>query len=175
MDGSSSADIELIINPNGPLLNGGSDGDNGQTGRKLVMDYYGPARAHRRRRAVRQGFEPHRSRRGLRREARGPACRARRARANAGSWWRTRQIATCRSTWSYEMDERAERLPLAWFTHSAVRHRYRGGAFVAGLGTRGHFGDSALPWNDSTKRRVARFSNDRGGRRANRTLSDAPV
>ena len=31
-----------MINPNGPLLNGGSDGDNGQTGRKLVMDYYGP-------------------------------------------------------------------------------------------------------------------------------------
>ena len=36
------ADIECLINPNGPLLNGGSDGDNGQTGRKLVMDYYGP-------------------------------------------------------------------------------------------------------------------------------------
>ena len=36
------ADIEVLINPNGPLLNGGSDGDNGQTGRKLVMDYYGP-------------------------------------------------------------------------------------------------------------------------------------
>jgi len=35
-------DIELLVNPNGPLLNGGSDGDNGQTGRKLVMDYYGP-------------------------------------------------------------------------------------------------------------------------------------
>jgi S-adenosylmethionine synthetase len=35
-------DIELMVNPNGPLLNGGSDGDNGQTGRKLVMDYYGP-------------------------------------------------------------------------------------------------------------------------------------
>ncbi len=33
---------QLIINPNGPLVNGGSDGDNGQTGRKLVMDYYGP-------------------------------------------------------------------------------------------------------------------------------------
>ena len=31
-----------MLNPNGPLLNGGSDGDNGQTGRKLVMDYYGP-------------------------------------------------------------------------------------------------------------------------------------
>ena len=35
-------DVELLLNPNGPLVNGGSDGDNGQTGRKLVMDYYGP-------------------------------------------------------------------------------------------------------------------------------------
>lgn len=35
-------DIEVLVNPNGPLLNGGSDGDNGQTGRKLVMDFYGP-------------------------------------------------------------------------------------------------------------------------------------
>lgn len=35
-------DIELLINPNGPLLNGGSAGDNGQTGRKLAMDFYGP-------------------------------------------------------------------------------------------------------------------------------------
>jgi S-adenosylmethionine synthetase len=31
-------DIELLINFNGVLLNGGSDGDNGQTGRKLVVD-----------------------------------------------------------------------------------------------------------------------------------------
>lgn len=35
-------DIRIMVNPNGPLLNGGSDGDNGQTGRKLVMDFYGP-------------------------------------------------------------------------------------------------------------------------------------
>lgn len=35
-------DIKLIINPNGSFVEGGSDGDNGQTGRKLVMDYYGP-------------------------------------------------------------------------------------------------------------------------------------
>jgi len=34
--------VGFQVNPNGPLLNGGSDGDNGQTGRKLVMDYYGP-------------------------------------------------------------------------------------------------------------------------------------
>ena len=35
-------EVELLINPNGPLINGGSDGDNGQTGRKLAVDYYGP-------------------------------------------------------------------------------------------------------------------------------------
>jgi S-adenosylmethionine synthetase len=35
-------EIRVLVNPNGPLINGGSDGDNGQTGRKLVMDYYGP-------------------------------------------------------------------------------------------------------------------------------------
>jgi S-adenosylmethionine synthetase len=34
--------VEVMVNPNGPLINGGSDGDNGQTGRKLVMDFYGP-------------------------------------------------------------------------------------------------------------------------------------
>lgn len=35
-------DVNVLVNPNGPHLRGGSDGDNGQTGRKLVMDYYGP-------------------------------------------------------------------------------------------------------------------------------------
>ena len=35
-------EINILINPNGPLTNGGSYGDNGQTGRKLIMDFYGP-------------------------------------------------------------------------------------------------------------------------------------
>ncbi len=34
--------VALTINPNGPLLDAGPDGDNGQTGRKLAMDFYGP-------------------------------------------------------------------------------------------------------------------------------------
>lgn len=34
--------VRILVNPNGELVAGGSDGDNGQTGRKLVMDYYGP-------------------------------------------------------------------------------------------------------------------------------------
>ena len=35
-------DVRILVNPNGELIAGGSDGDNGQTGRKLVMDHYGP-------------------------------------------------------------------------------------------------------------------------------------
>lgn len=35
-------DVRLSVNPNGHLIAGGSDGDNGQTGRKLVMSFYGP-------------------------------------------------------------------------------------------------------------------------------------
>jgi S-adenosylmethionine synthetase len=35
-------EVELLVNPNGPLADAGSRKDNGQTGRKLVMDYYGP-------------------------------------------------------------------------------------------------------------------------------------
>jgi S-adenosylmethionine synthetase len=35
-------EVELLVNPNGPLVHGGPLGDNGQTGRKLAMDYYGP-------------------------------------------------------------------------------------------------------------------------------------
>jgi S-adenosylmethionine synthetase len=36
------ATVRLHVNPNGELIGGGSDGDNGQTERKLVMDHYGP-------------------------------------------------------------------------------------------------------------------------------------
>jgi S-adenosylmethionine synthetase len=36
------SDVDLLVNPNGPLSDAGSRKDNGQTGRKLVMDYYGP-------------------------------------------------------------------------------------------------------------------------------------
>jgi len=35
-------EVDVLVNPNGPLSDAGSRKDNGQTGRKLVMDYYGP-------------------------------------------------------------------------------------------------------------------------------------
>ena len=139
-------DIELLINPNGVLLNGGSDGDNGQTGRKLVVDYYGP------RVAIGGGAL---SGKDLSHIDRAGAYAARHAALQAVQTG----ADTCRVTVAYapnrdvpldvvyEMNGRAERLPQKWFAHSAVRERYRGGAFVAGLAVRGHFGDTALPWN----------------------------
>jgi hypothetical protein len=60
----------------------------------------------------------------------------------------------------YDMNERAQRQRRAWFAHSAVRDRYRGGAFVAELGARGPFSDPALPWN-TTRLRVEAFRTTR--------------
>jgi S-adenosylmethionine synthetase len=34
--------VLCMVNPNGPLIGAGTETDNGQTGRKLAMDYYGP-------------------------------------------------------------------------------------------------------------------------------------
>ena len=141
-------DIELLINPNGVLLNGGSDGDNGQTGRKLVVDYYGP------RVPIGGGAL---SGKDLSHIDRAGAYAARHAALQAV---RT-GASNCRVTVAYapnqdvpldvvyDMNGRAERLPHEWFAHSAVRDRYRGGAFVAGLAVGGHFGDTTLPWNDA--------------------------
>jgi len=139
-------DIEVLINPNGPLFNGGSDGDNGQTGRKLVMDYYGP------RVAIGGGAL---SGKDMSHIDRAGAYAARHAALHAVQTG----AGECRVTVAYapnrdvpldvvyEMDQRAEQLPAAWFAHSAVRERYRGGAFVAALGRGGHFIDAGLPWN----------------------------
>jgi S-adenosylmethionine synthetase len=142
-------DIELLINPNGPLLNGGSDGDNGQTGRKLVMDYYGP------RVPIGGGAL---SGKDLSHIDRAGAYAARHAALHAV---RT-GARECRTVLAYapnrdvpldvvyEMDGRAERLAPSWFSHSAVRQRYPGGAFVSGLGDGTHFVDAGEPWNQNT-------------------------
>jgi S-adenosylmethionine synthetase len=141
------ADIELLINPNGPLLNGGSDGDNGQTGRKLVVDYYGP------RVPIGGGAL---SGKDLSHIDRAGAYAAREAAVHAV---RT-GAGECRITLAYapncdlpldvvyEMSRRGERRAAEWFAHGQVRERYleSGGGFVAGLGTGCHF-TAELPWN----------------------------
>ena len=139
-------DIELLINPNGPLLNGGSDGDNGQTGRKLVVDYYGP------RVAIGGGAL---SGKDLSHIDRVGAYAARQAslravRAGARECRVVVAYAPNRDVpldVVYEMERRAEQLPPSWFAHSAVRERYCGGDYVAALGAGAHFIDPALPWN----------------------------
>ncbi len=150
-------DIEVLINPNGPLLNGGSDGDNGQTGRKLVMDYYGP------RVAIGGGAL---SGKDLSHIDRVGAYAARQAALHAV---RT-GAGECRVVVAYapnrdlpldvvfEMDGRGERLSPDWFAHSVARRRYPGGEHVARLGMGGHFLDLARVWNGAGETPVASMS-----------------
>jgi S-adenosylmethionine synthetase len=141
-------EIDLLVNPNGPLLNGGSLSDNGQTGRKLVVDYYGPRvpigggalsgkdLSHIDRAAA------YASRQAALHAVRSGARECRVMLAYAPNRDLPLDVA-------YEMEGRGTRLPPAWFAHSAVRERYAGGAFVAALGKGRHFVDVRLPWNSA--------------------------
>lgn len=123
-------DIEVLVNPNGPLLNGGSHGDNGQTGRKLVMDYYGP------RVPIGGGALCGKD---LSHIDRAAALAARDAalhavRTGARECQVTLAYAPNRDVpldVRYDMAARGERRHPAWFAHSAVRERYVGGSFTA--------------------------------------------
>ena len=139
----------MLVNPNGPLLNGGSLGDNGQTGRKLVVDYYGP------RVPIGGGAL---SGKDLSHIDRAAAYAARHAALHA-VWSGARE---CRVTLAYapnsdlpldltyEMDGRGARCESSWFAHPAVRERYTGKASVSSLGTGRHFSDLQQPWNQSS-------------------------
>jgi S-adenosylmethionine synthetase len=139
-------EIELLVNPNGPLLNGGSDGDNGQTGRKLAMDYYGP-RVPIGGGALSGKDMSHIDRAGAY-AARHAALQA--IRTGAAQCQVTVAYAPNRDApldIVYDMQGCGRRLPPAWFAHSAMRRRYVGGPFVAGLGSGNHFVDLDLAWN----------------------------
>lgn len=148
-DGRWSApfdEVELLVNPNGPLINGGSDGDNGQTGRKLVVDYYGP------RVAIGGGALAGKDFSHIDRAA---AYAARHAAVHAVQGG----ARECRVTLAfapngdapldvvYEMEGRGPRCGAEWFAHSSVRARYRAGHFTATLARGHHFFDDSRPWN----------------------------
>jgi S-adenosylmethionine synthetase len=141
-------DVETLINPNGALLDGGSLGDNGQTGRKLVVDYYGP------RVPIGGGAL---SGKDLSHIDRAAAYAARHAaveavRSGAGECKVTLSYAPNRDVpldVAYEMEGRGTRRPPTWFAHSAVRARYTSGAFAATLGLGRHFTDLRTPWNQA--------------------------
>jgi len=139
-------EIELLVNPNGPLINGGSDGDNGQTGRKLVVDYYGP------RVAIGGGAL---SGKDLTHIDRAAAYAARQAAVHAVETGAGEcRVLLC---WApnlsepldvvYEMDGRGERWAAKRFSHrdSAVRAAHPLVSGALGCGT--HFYDAGLPWN----------------------------
>jgi S-adenosylmethionine synthetase len=150
-------EIELLVNPNGPLINGGSDGDNGQTGRKLVVDYYGP------RVAIGGGAL---SGKDLTHIDRAAAYAARQAAVHAA----TTGAGECRVilAWApnlsqpldvvYEMEGRGERWPAERFSHggSAVRAAHPLVSGAVGCGT--HFYDDRLPWN---RAEVANYETER--------------
>ena len=138
--------VELLINPNGPLLNGGSDGDNGQTGRKLVMDYYGP-RVPIGGGALSGKHLSHIDRIGAY-AAREAAVRA--VQGGAGECqvrvaWAPNMPVPLEVSW--EMTGRGSRVTSDFFAHEEMTQRYSAELIGAELGRGTHFYDAQLPWN----------------------------
>lgn len=143
-------EVETLVNPNGPLLNGGSDGDNGQTGRKLVMDYYGP-RVPIGGGALSGKHLTHIDRIGAyaAREA------AVRAVATGAAECLVRVVYAPNVTLpldvTYELCGRGERMPAGWFDHCALRRRYSTGVDYATLARGGHFFERGVAWNGASR------------------------
>jgi S-adenosylmethionine synthetase len=139
-------DVELSLNPNGPLLNGGSDGDNGQTGRKLAVDFYGP-RVPIGGGALSGKHMSHIDRIGSY-AARDAAVRAVQTGAKeclvrlsyAPNISEPLDIA-------YDMTGRGERQATSFFEHGTMMERYSPVHIGAKTGRGTHFVDQDLPWN----------------------------
>ncbi len=140
-------DIQLMINPNGPLINGGSDGDNGQTGRKLVMDFYGP-RIPIGGGALSGKHLSHIDRVGAY-AARDAAVRA--VQTGAGECL-TRLVYAPNIKQpidvSFEMTGRGNRQPKAFFDHAEMINRYAGPVIDRDIARGRHFFDGTLVWNN---------------------------
>jgi len=142
-------DIELMINPNGPLVEGGSDGDNGQTGRKLVLDYYGPG-IPLGGGALSGKHLSHIDRIGAY-AARDAAVRAVQSGADE-CFVRLAYAPNTRQPLdvSYEMTGNGRREPAGFFEHSNMVDRYRGAMITTQIGQGRHFFDAGLQWNGLT-------------------------
>ena len=140
-------DVRLLLNPNGVLVNGGSDGDNGQTGRKLAVDYYGP------RVPIGGGAL---SGKDLSHIDRAAAYALRQAAVEAVAGGARECLVT--AAWApntaqpldvvWQLEGRGPRLPDAWFSHTAMIERTDVRTVDRRLATGRHFFDLGLPWNN---------------------------
>jgi S-adenosylmethionine synthetase len=140
------AEVELLLNPSGPMVHAGSDGDNGQTGRKLAMDFYGP-RIPIGGGALSGKHLSHIDRIGAyaAREAALRAVRSGAAECLVRIAWapnRPEPLDVC-----YDMTGRGKREAAGFFHHGALAERYDPGAITPALARGGHFYDAAAPWN----------------------------
>ena len=140
-------DVSLLINPNGPMVEAGSDGDNGQTGRKLAMDFYGP-RIPIGGGALSGKHISHIDRIG--------AYAARHAAINAvtsGASECLVRVAYAPNQMdpidiTYEMSGIGARQKSEFFSHPAMVSRYSAKLINSGLGQGLHFFDLEQPWNN---------------------------
>ena len=139
-------EVDLLVNPNGPHLLGGSDGDNGQTGRKLVMDFYGP-RIPLGGGAL-SGKHPGQIDRMGSYAARAAAVAAVRGGAQQCLLqlvYAPNRDAPLEIVW--DLDGRGPRRPDESFCFSAMLERVRLSTITAGIGMGTHFWDPSLLWN----------------------------
>lgn len=139
-------DVELMINPNGPLVSGGSDGDNGQTGRKLVVDYYGP------RIPIGGGALSGKHMGHIDRVGAYTARSAAIAAVKSGAEECLVRVAYAPNVpdplvVTYEMTGRGQRQFPNFFNHSAMTDRFSGALIRRDLAKGLHFYDSTLQWN----------------------------
>jgi S-adenosylmethionine synthetase len=143
----SRSDTRLLVNPNGPFYNGGSNSDNGQTGRKLVMDYYGP-RVPLGGGALSGKDFAHIDRAGAyaARRACIEAVRAGAPEAQLRLTWAPGMGDPLDVSWSFPLGGRPPADCRFHFTDLAERLAAKPGA-LRELGRGGHFFDPDLPWN----------------------------
>jgi len=145
------AAVNLVLNPNGPMLDAGPDGDNGQTGRKLAMDFYGP-RIGQGGGALSGKHFTHIDRLG--------SCAAREAAVEAVQ----SGARTCRIQVAYapncpepmevavEMEGPGRPPSRGFFNFDALCGRYRDTRIRAAWAQGTHFWDHAAPWNGCVDR-----------------------
>ena len=140
------SNVEVLINPNGPLVDAGSDGDNGQTGRKLVQDFFGP-RVPIGGGALSGKHISHIDRIGAY-AAREAAVRAVQSGAEE-CLVRLAYAPNCGKPIdvAYEMVGRGDRQHANFFEHSALVARYSTTRITSTIAEGNHFFDRQLPWN----------------------------